>query len=692
MAVKLTTTGSGSVGDIQTGWSVTENSTSVNPTDSGGGTGSVSLSAKANKTSRFVIDNNAQFTHELGTISGTVGNISVTSIGVGMSIAPIVSLLSVDRTMPPTGNQPLSEIIAGYVGAVTEQLTVNYQATNNPSRVYIGWTGDVWYHINQLCAINKVEIVISGSSLIVRDLGVTALDLTDSKNVTTALSTQGTGLNVNVVNHNAKLVPSLGGNRYNFSVNPSVETNATNWDAIAPLATITKGRVASTLIQGAYAYRVELVTLNPPLYLSALNIHHTNVDVSTVASGELCSVSMSVYYAPGATRVSMVGYPLPIAALQVAWYSGGVLMSGYGSSSGLTGIPFNQKTTFTIGNMVKPPGADTARVTVWFPYGTDGAGDEGETPNLIDGDTVYADAVMFTNGSLAAYGDGSFPGWSWSGAANNSTSFIPTPVENDFYNALREDNTIYSVATGETIRTTIQNDNHPTFLAQPRQSATLPIGIGQYYVTGQNGVAVTPNAWDEFGGKVSVAIGTIPGTMDLVINGPMFDIPGVPGPYILGYVNGETKIAAFTVAGIGVVTDPETVRLGTGANPANTTNDVATSLDSPFISNRTAMYDASSWMTVDGAGPIITLTATVGTHQLAGFGLTPGALIRYQDSIYRVSSVNIGSAETTINAKWYVVANELDNRWSGQTAGEFDTAWSGYLAGDIQVAPLQKVV
>lgn len=689
MAVKLTTTGSGSVGDVQTGWTVTENSTSVNVADSGGGTGAVSLSTKAKADSKFVIDNNAVFEHpKLGTITGTVTNTSVTDYGVGMAVAPMVSLLSVERTMPPTGSQPLSEIIAQYVGAVTDKVTVEYQATNNPTRVYIGWTGDVWYHLNQLAAINKVEIVVVGTALIVRDLGSAILSIDDKNSTSTSYNTQGGGRNVQIVNHNAVLVPTLPGFKYNYSTNPGVETNTLNWGhGFAGTLTVTGGRSTVTPLHGSASYRLVVTATAPPLYTGDITAYN-RIPVGSIAADELMSFSVLVNFSKGINyghnirdiRVSAVwrnasNVILRRDASPVTSVTVGTLYAG-------TNVPIN----FSVQNLLKPTGAVNVDIEVYIP-----AYDSLGVENVVVDDILKIDCVMLTNGSITSYGDGSTAGWSWLGTTNNSVSSTTIPVENDFYNARREGNTIYSVNAGETIRTTIQNDNHPTFLAQPRHAVSLPVGVGEYYVTAADGLVVTPTQWREAGGSVTVAIGTIPGTMELVVKAPPFNIIGLPGPYILGYLSGSTQVAALMVAGIGVITDPETVLLGSGANEENTTNEIASKLDSPFVSNRTAMYDASSWMTIDAAGPVITLSATVGTHQLEGFGLTPGSLIKYKDCIYRISQAIIGNVETTITAKWFVRASELETLWSGQTAEQFDTAWSGYLSGDLQVAPLQKV-
>jgi hypothetical protein len=239
----LVMTGSGTVGGIAT-WRVSESATPVDISDLSGGVGAVPLTAKANDDSKFIIRNNATFTHEsLGDIEGVVENVNVSSPQVSFTIAPTLSLLNVERVSPPTGSQPLSEIFATYVALVTDAITVDYQATTDPTRLYGGWSSNVWTAIKELCAANRVEAVPSGTTLVVRDLGSTEFTIDDSQTVDISLSTDATGRAIDIVYQNYTLVSSTS-LVYNYSQNPSVETNATGWAATkGTYGTITSGRV-----------------------------------------------------------------------------------------------------------------------------------------------------------------------------------------------------------------------------------------------------------------------------------------------------------------------------------------------------------------------------------------------------------------------------------------------------------------
>jgi hypothetical protein len=221
-------TGSGEIGDIATGWSIEEDATPVNPTDSSAGTGVISLNAKSTPTSKFIIDNQITVTHDdLGDIDGVITNSSVQGVGVSFSVSTLLSLLVVTKVAPPIGPLNLSTIIQSYVALCSDQITVVYEASNDPIRIYGGWSGEVWYYLKQLAAINQIQFSFSDSNLIVTDLGSTIYELDDSTAVTFSTDRASTGRSINIVNQNTELAtPTV---ITNYITNPSLETNATGW-------------------------------------------------------------------------------------------------------------------------------------------------------------------------------------------------------------------------------------------------------------------------------------------------------------------------------------------------------------------------------------------------------------------------------------------------------------------------------
>jgi len=678
-------TGSGALGAVQTGWSISESATSVNITEQTGGTGSASFGAVKTPTSKFVIDNLITLdTDGLGALEGIIGDTSITGDSVSVTVAPTLSLLNAERSAPPTGEQALSAIFASYVALVTNQIVVDYQATSDPLRIYPGWSGSVWNFLQQLCAFNGVEMTASGDSLVVRDVGSVEYELGAKVVPTFAASVASTGRSIDVVVQNTALVASLPGSKYNYSENPSVETNATGWSYFLTSGTVaTVGRSTISPLYGTASYRCAITSTVAPSYVATWYVRN-EFDVSSIPTGEPCSASI---LAKVSRSTPYYGYTE--AQIGIFWKnSSGSTIGGYTPAPVLLpnggGSAPSVEQTLVVQNVAKPSGATKAVITISFPGYSASA-----TENVIDGDVLQVDCAMFTNGSIIPFFDGNSAGATWSGATNNSSSSTLIPSENDFYNAFADNNTIYSVSSGESVTTTVQTSNYPTYLAQPVVSDVFPIAVGTYCVSGADNLPVVPAEWIEYGGNVSVAISEVPGAIDLTLSAPPSDIPGVPGPYTLSVSDGSSQYATLSIAGIGVTTKPETLNLLTGASPEKTTVEVAATVNSPFCITKEIAYDHSSWAVAAAAGPNTTLRFNVPTSTLSGLGLTEGAMFTHEDARYRIISATIGHTITSISAVRHTTIGEMDQAWVGQTLGDFDTLWSGYSAGDVNIAPLR---
>jgi hypothetical protein len=106
MALKIAMTGSGTVGDIVPGWSVSEYATPVVVGDYAGGTGSVSLNAGSKDDSFFIINNDivSTYTDVDGvehTITGVVRDVSQQGMNVSFSHSTILEKFNAQETIPP---------------------------------------------------------------------------------------------------------------------------------------------------------------------------------------------------------------------------------------------------------------------------------------------------------------------------------------------------------------------------------------------------------------------------------------------------------------------------------------------------------------------------------------------------------------------------------------------------------------
>jgi len=185
-----------------------------------------------------------------------------------------------------------------------------------------------------------------------------------------------------------------------------------------------------------------------------------------------------------------------------------------------------------------------------------------------------------------------------------------------------------------------------------------------------------------------VAIGDLPGTITLTLTGPYMDIPSAAGPYTLAASDGS-GFAQLSIAGLGVVTNPQTITWLTGANPSSTTVAVASATNCPFVIDLPTAYTTLGWSALYAAGPVSGISGNIPTARLLGFGLSSGALVTWQGCIYRVSSLTIGKTVTTFTAVWYTTVGAFNALFPGRTVAQHNAIWAGYTAGEAKTTPLK---
>ena len=104
MSIDISMTGSGTIGEIQPGWTVNEYATPVTPGETSGGTGQVNVSASANDDTLFIVNNAITTTEQsLGSISGVVKAVNQTGIGASFSHNTQLSLFDANLSIPALG-------------------------------------------------------------------------------------------------------------------------------------------------------------------------------------------------------------------------------------------------------------------------------------------------------------------------------------------------------------------------------------------------------------------------------------------------------------------------------------------------------------------------------------------------------------------------------------------------------------
>lgn len=671
----LNVSGIGSVGDVVS-YEVTDAVTPLSIAAGSGEFGAADVTAKANATSKFIIDASAVLESDLGSFAGVVRDVTIGGPAVSVGLVAAVTQLNVDVVAPATGELALSSVFASYLGLVTSPPAFVFDAGDDPIRVYGGWSGNLWDHLVALCSANCVEMVYDGQSLRVRDIGVVRFDPEDTTTPTVTLNTDNTGQVVEVVNYQTTSVTVAGGTKLNLSLNPSLEANSTGWSAsVTGGMTATQGRTlnASAATSGNYSYRTVASSTGSGTHYVQHVVDITSVPVNSVYSVSIAYKFFLVGGAPGtyttvsAQMVVSGGVDYSLNARHYRSETGGIASTVVFDRS-VRGEP-----------LTRHVGEDSVTIRVM----QIGVADQ----PIFGGDDLYVDAALVTPGSIVPFFDGNKPGASWVGAANNSISQMVVGTPTDFYNAFA-DGQVYSVDWGETVTEVVATNNYPFELSDPTPTSITGT-LGGYCVIDSNDVAVPPALWTSSGGDVSTSFDAA-GTINLTLTGPRLDIPGYPGPYYFAHYNGATRIPDLSIVGIGVKTDPVIVRLYTGADPAVTSQEVAASIDSPFVDSLETVHRVAPSVLVDAAGPTQKVVFTVSVTKWEGFGVTPGSLFEYDDALYRILSVVPKQDGTvTVTASWHTPQSEIESLWAGSSAATFDAFWAGYSAQQFKIAPLR---
>jgi hypothetical protein len=140
-----------------------------------------------------------------------------------------------------------------------------------------------------------------------------------------------------------------------------------------------------------------------------------------------------------------------------------------------------------------------------------------------------------------------------------------------------------------------------------------------------------------------------------------------------------------------VRTKPQILKIRTAADDTKVAQDIAKTINNPFITTKQAAYDRGEWAIVEASGPKVTLNASIPVTSVQGFGLVAGSLIHYRDSIYRVTDATIGNLVVSFNASRHVTVDDFDLVWAGKTVGSHDLMWLGYDTADQVIAPLRYI-
>lgn len=808
MTVSLTfLSGSGSIGDIEPGWTVQSEATSIVPGRGSGGTGQVSLECGYGYDSEFVIDNPSVLSHDdLGSVFGKVGTVNPSgreetlSTGLSITTDTLLQRLNADRVMPPVWYRNEAPQINLLVGSGVGQVANVYGvATSDAGNTYVTSYGSVNGVERQRVLrfdsatgdfISEFGFAGSGAGGFGSsatpgplDDGPTGIAINAASGYTVYVY-DGANARVNVYTLAGVYVNSFGSAGTGDGQFAANSTGRIAVDSVGNVYVASAGNggviqkfsntgsfISKVTLPGWFASPYGLtIDSNDNVIVSLLsNRQTTNAEIVRVYDTNFSLQSSFNYdYDPKVFSQSGIDFTVAGLGMMVADPDGQSLWANPISTNYVVRLDYNgnelQRWYPGFGAPANPndkyslafdPATSSIQVvaqsrtqetnSLWYGYtGNLFAAASFVAITLSEAIQDYVDTVdssLVVDYLASEDPEVILPGWSgnlWgklnelcaaynieiilvngvitvrdagssslgiedviAGSARLSLDSTATgrSVNIVNYNTTRgagvawdaaDSGTIFSVEPGETRVETVQTTSYLATINPPTQTEGVPVGPGEYYIIGSDNLPVDGLQWRDYGGDVRVAISsTIPGGIEITIVGPREEIPGVPAPYSLAVSDGENTRPAFSVTGMGVFTNPQTVNLLTGADPAKTSQGVAQDIDNIFIGDLEMAYDRGAWACFLASGPQASFSVGVPTGSLSSFGTVVGSRVMLRDGLYRIDSSNFSNASTSLDATPFTNTADVDQVWSGETTGDFDAFWDGNDSLDFKIKPLR---
>lgn len=736
MAIELEMTGSGSVGELGTGWTVNEYSTPAISGNRAGGVGGVALSAKKNDDTAFIINNESVFTEDrLGTVSGLIKGVNLSGISASFSQTSDLAIFDAEEELPG--------LISGGVHQTVDLLT---QIVKKDIRLKDGLPGGFW-------------------SLAGHNAGFDSLgNLLQYKEYQTPYSWVGSGgqQNFNVNTCKDALWVASQDHQYKFG---KLFADFVRGDTI--ISDVDKpyyGVSFKSYINSATGY-LEWAVDGFPLD----SVTNTDREVSVKVNRSTQTIDIYVVYRAGGVVTTINNsYPVNVAidmsqelAVFVNYNLTSASAGAYGYEIVVSVCNTSDYSVYTTVTQAFTADAMPLYYNQWFlsAYGPGSQGyrsvwvtenyadlpieDWENQPSyslsndvitddiisrsvvggkynmwqfLQDACSSHGQEVLVSNGDILIRKNGEYVFDITNVVASPSlnietilssesvdivytncvstTEFTGLTVDarDEVYSAYDDKNRIISVEPNQVVETTVKTKNYLLSVLPTYKSSLFVNQAGAYAVCDSTGANVTNDAWKAYGGSVTGTINPDDKTaIDIKVIGPTVEIPGKTSPYSIAYSSGEEKYAALSFTGTALITSEETLTLQTGAPENKTAQKNAATVKNPHVGSIGKAYTTGVWVSSYSGGPRATFSGTIPTSSINGFGFTAGALFRYEDAIYRVDSAAISNIGVSINASLYTNLDDFDGLWSSKTVEFHDDLWYGNEIQDQIVKPLWKV-
>lgn len=150
-------------------YTVQEDATGVDPAARSGGVGQSSATVNATPDTKFALRALATLATDYGAVQeGRVLDVVETDGNASLTIDSVLGRANSDHTVPPL-NTSVRGAITNYLARVGIVPTFD-AAVPSATLAFPGWRGNLWEHLKDLLIAHKLEIAVTGSTVVVRPL------------------------------------------------------------------------------------------------------------------------------------------------------------------------------------------------------------------------------------------------------------------------------------------------------------------------------------------------------------------------------------------------------------------------------------------------------------------------------------------------------------------------------------------
>jgi hypothetical protein len=719
MALEVSMTGTGTIGNIAPGWSFNESTNSVTIGETGAGTGSVSFTAQATDDSLLVINNNITSTiGNLGTIDGVVQSVSQSGLNANITHGTFLDKFNLDVNVPPVeAGGPkawfykLGEEVFGQfsAGRPDYSIPIPFSASSTQQYSYCFPFDNSGLDLTEEFSIDSIfrnSVKSSDGSF---GYSFTANTIPDWEGFSSAIAMMpGIETSGNFYQTQPDVLPDLWAGfepYFEMMIDVDAATDISLWlksgttdgspsyfnvvrmniDGLAETVevinvnddTTTTGDF-SGLVNGDPLLFTFYHLKNSPSEFDFNRFHYkvTNSDNATITGYVDCFLGGILNFAGDYINCDKMYY---FNAAYVISYTPTYHVPEAG------GYVFNIDFTAYTGTY---DGAYPATTGVAWELIQDLAAAENFEVST-SGDTIFVRdiggaTIDISNNTTPTVNPTSTLSGSQINIAYSNAAF----VTGNIYDAELDGNNIISVEAGGTTITTVKGNVDPLSIEQPIFSEVWPIEDGQYYVIDSDGLPLLSGEWEAYGAYVNAIIDPEDNSaIQITVVGPSTEVTLAGGPYKLAVSDGSVEYAALKISGTGVYGGDGQLQLITAIDTAKYTRATVNSISNPFIITEENAYDRGVWASMKASGPVVTVNFNIPSSAIDGVGLTPGALFNYGQSTYRVINCTINNLNVSIDAERHVLVADTDAIWGSQTVADFDAVWGALECQDQIIFP-----